>query len=537
MARLVHRQDRHNAFRLGAYWDTLVRQRPALPVPSSETPPGPAAIVRQLHTQEEADTRRPAFEADLLQSLLATYGQDATVTVTASPSRHVPAATRKHAGSIVTPVRRYAMPALEIALIVALILASIAGIWLTTGRNDGSQIFAPPTEATPSVPMYRGNPARTGEMPGPGIEGEPVVLHEFAITPGGFWKPVFSGNTIYSNGGHSFEGVFAIDTRSGDVQWEISGTSWANSGALSLIDDTVYAVDLVGTMFALDAGTGTERWRVEGLRLRSGVQMAVADGVAYVVGEDGNVYALDAASGTTIWHRQIPGAMVEYTALADGVVYLGTVKGQIYALDAADGTDRWQSEISLGSSTLDGLAVANGLVYVSANNPVRRADAGFALALDATTGEVAWRVDAEPQSGFTLLAVDENAAYLTGARGDLNVNALNAFSGTSLWTNTLESPVDGAPALVDHTLYLGTLDGVLHALDTASGTKLWRMDFEGEFASAPIVAGGLLYIGTLAGSLYVIGGSDAEAAIPAPAAGAIPGQHHRAITRNHSSPA
>ena len=47
---------------------------------------------------------------------------------------------------------------------------------------------------------------------------------------------------------------------------------------------------------------------------------------------------------------------------------------------------------------------------------------------------------------------------------------------------------------------------------------------------------GFLYIGTNAGTLYVIGSSDTEAAIPAPAAGAVPGQAHRIITRNRCSP-
>ncbi len=522
MASPWRRPDRHDANQLAAYWDNLVKQRPATPVPPDGTPSNLASTVRRLHSQEEADPSRPAFEAQLLQSLLATYEQKATVTVTASPSLPVKVAARKHAGVIPIPVRRYAMPALEIALIVTLILASIAGIWLTTGRSDGSRIFAPPVEETPTVPMYRGNPARTGEMAGPGIEGEPTIIREFAITPGGFWKPVLSGNTIYSNGSHSLEGIFAIDTRNGDTQWEISGTSWANSGALSLIDDTIYAVDMVGTMFALDAGSGAERWRVEGLRLRPQVQMAVAGGVAYVVAEDGIVYALDAGTGTTNWQRQFPGAIVEFTAFAEGVVYLGTVQGQVLALNAADGADLWRADINPGSSTLDGLAVANGLVYVSANNPVRRADAGFALALDATTGEVAWRVDAAPQSGYTLLAVDETTAYLAGPGHIGDIQAVDARSGAISWTTSIGSIVDGAPALVDDTLYLGTLDGVLHALDTGTGTGLWRMDFGGEFGSAPIVAGGLLYIGTLTGTIYVIGGSGSGPAVPASTAGTAP---------------
>ncbi len=508
MASLWRRPDRQEANRLAAYWDTLVRQRPATPVPPEGTPPGLAATVRRLHGQEEADPSRPAFETHLLQSLLATYEREAPVAGTASPSRQTPAATWKQtATAIAIPVRRYAMPALEIALIVTLILASIAGIWLTTGRNEGSRLFAPPTGVTPSVPMYRGNPARTGVMDGPGIEGEPVVVSEFFIGPGGFGKPVLSGDTIYVSGGHEREGIFAIDIHTGDIRWGLTGATWNNSSPPLVIDKTLYAITLTGTMYALDTESSAELWRIEGLRLRYEIPLLVSDGVGYVAGENGYVYALGTATGTTIWQRQLPGDAVEFSAYDDGVIYLGTGKGQIHALDARDGTELWQADVNLASAPLDGLAVANGLVYVSASSPVRRADAGFALALDAITGEVVWRVDAEPRSGYTLLAVDEDAAYLAGPDRLGDITAVDARSGATIWTTTIESIVDGAPALVDGTLYMGSLDGVLHALDTSTGTESWRMDFESEFGSAPIVAGGLLYIGTLTGTLYVIGGS------------------------------
>ena len=48
----------------------------------------------------------------------------------------------------------------------------------TTATPAPTNVFASPTAwaASDGVPMYRGNPARTGVLPGPGPVGDPVLL-------------------------------------------------------------------------------------------------------------------------------------------------------------------------------------------------------------------------------------------------------------------------------------------------------------------------------------------------------------------------
>jgi len=129
--------------------------------------------------------------------------------------------------------------------ILTLSLTLIAALALTTG---GSQ-----ADEADDIPMFRGNAAHTGEMPGPG----PDPAH----------------------------GV--------QVRWQFATGSYVDSSP-AVVDGVVYAGGSDGNIYALDAATGTERWRFAiGVELR--FSPAVVNGVVYVGGSDGNVYALEAA--------------------------------------------------------------------------------------------------------------------------------------------------------------------------------------------------------------------------------------------------
>lgn len=134
MAWLRHRQHRHEASRLAAYWDDLLRQRPAVPVPNAATPPDLAAQVRQLDALEEADARLPDYADALLSDLLAAYSQAG-----AEPSRSAgvpsPSPARRPARPgrpwfPPTAHRRAWSPGFSIAMTVVLLVATMGGAWL-----------------------------------------------------------------------------------------------------------------------------------------------------------------------------------------------------------------------------------------------------------------------------------------------------------------------------------------------------------------------------------------------------------------------
>lgn len=199
------------------------------------------------------------------------------------------------------PVRKYAMPALEIALIALLLFASVAGIWLASDREDPSRIVAPedatPTvEASPSVPMYRGNPERTGVFPGPGIEGDPVELWRAEVDGPIESAPAIADGVLFFGAGSG--SVHALDIATGAERWTYAAASPVSSSP-AVANGTVYVGSEDGTLYALDAATGQERWAYPGAQFRASV--AVVDAVLYTGGSDGNLHALDATSGEVLW--------------------------------------------------------------------------------------------------------------------------------------------------------------------------------------------------------------------------------------------
>ena len=181
----------------------------------------------------------------------------------------------------------------RVALIAILMLAGLAPAALPGSAQD-----------TGDVPMFRGNPARTGEMPGPGPEGEISVLWQWSGDEGDWVEssPAVVNGIVYVGVGHTTESVATNtpDTYSGYV-------------------------------IALDATERMELWRfATGSIVRS--SPAVIDGVVYVGSDDDNVYAIDAATGSERWRFATGSYVRSSPAVVDGVAYVGSWDGNVYAL-------------------------------------------------------------------------------------------------------------------------------------------------------------------------------------------------------------
>jgi outer membrane protein assembly factor BamB len=255
---------------------------------------------------------------------------------------------------------------------------------------------------------------------------------------------------------------YALDPDDGRAAWQYETNS--SLAASLLAGNTAYVSSLVGTgdrLVALDARSGLERWRT---RPDTGVHPnAYTDGhvVGPTIDGDGAVGAVDAATGETTWTRDLPFHrgywLLAGFCIADGTVYVGTEP--VYALGLEDGATRWSA--SLGAADAESRPVSDGSrVYLAAG------EAGRVLALDAATGEEAWRVAVPDAVGW------------------------------------------GAPALAGGTLYVGIEGGVL-ALDAATGEERFRVrkPERAGLANSPVVAGGTLYL-LLGRTLYALGGSD-----------------------------
>lgn len=216
----------------------------------------------------------------------------------------------------------------------------------------GGQGISAAQESGHGVPMFGGDPARTGVMPGPGPDPANGIA--------GRWR-------------------FATESKIGSSP--------------AVVDGVVYVGSLDGRLYAIDAASGAERWRVA---TKDGIYSspAVVDGMVYVGSFDGNLYAVDAASGEERWRFATGDVITSSPAVAGGVVYVGSNDGNLYAVGAR------QLVIEAGGQAV----VREDAVLRGAPAPsgVERAalEQGTAVAIVdesvTTAGEVWWPVRVAP---------------------------------------------------------------------------------------------------------------------------------------------
>ncbi|GAC1408024.1 MAG: hypothetical protein NVSMB49_28210 [Ktedonobacteraceae bacterium] len=83
-------------------------------------------------------------------------------------------------------------------------------------------------------------------------------------------------------------------------------------------------------------------------------------------------------------------------------------------------------------------------------------------ALDPSTGTVKWSTSVGNYAGSYSAPAIANGVVYVGFESHF-VDALNATSGTQLWSYTTGSSVDSSPAVVNGVLYIGSDDGNLYA--------------------------------------------------------------------------
>jgi outer membrane protein assembly factor BamB len=360
-----------------------------------------------------------------------------------------------------------------------------------------------------SAALFRGDPARTGENPGPGPSGTPVVRWQVLLGRDVAASPVVVDGVVYvgsispiTPGG----ALYALDAATGDEIWHLQtepGDGFFYSPAV--VDGVVYVGSYYGFVIAADAATGAERWR---FTAESTIYSspAVVDGVVYVGDNAGNVYALDAATGDQRWRFKPDQSFKRYVnsapAVVAGTAYVVSGVRQagktawLMAIDAASGKERWHFAGEEGDALVGTPTVAAGNVYVNSGQ-------GILYAVDAGDGRERWRFDAGTRANSENPAVVDGTAYFAVAG---TLHAFDAKSGKERWSSLISphSELGSSPTVADGIVYVSDANGVLYTVDAESGAKRWRLAIRAALSTATVV-GGLVYVGTVDGFLEAIG--------------------------------
>ena len=143
--------------------------------------------------------------------------------------------------------------------------------------------------------------------------------------------------------------VFACEKRlnSTDVKFRHTAIDWGMNSS-----NTRYVDKQTAGLSAVDVPDLILQWAFAFPRAtRARSQPAVANGVVYVGSQDGTVYALDLKHGCTYWTFQVEGEVrtgitLKSTDINGGMqpsrVYFGDFNGHVYALDAITGELNWK---------------------------------------------------------------------------------------------------------------------------------------------------------------------------------------------------
>lgn len=294
--------------------------------------------------------------------------------------------------------------------------------------------------------------------------------------------PLVANGVLYTSN-YDGSSIYALNASTGDLLWKYS-VEGVNYGPFlfAVKDGTAYAS--YDKLYALNANTGTLLWSATGGFLGT---PTVANGVVYVGSQDGSVYAHNATTGTTLWSYATGDLVESSPAVANGMVYFGSDDHNVYALKAGTGALQWK--YITGSYVLSSPAVANRVVYVGSND-------GNLYALDGSTGALVWRYSTGGAIWDASPAVANGVVYISSY--DQNLYALNASTGALLWIHATGClPGMGgvgycSPAVANGVVYVCG-GGRLLAINASTGTELWSSDIQSPHG-APIVADGIVYV-------------------------------------------
>jgi Ca-activated chloride channel family protein len=162
----------------------------------------------------------------------------------------------------------------------------------------------------------------------------------------------------------------------------------------------------------------------------------------------------------------------------------GFTSHEFTALDARTGEISWHASAPDGGPTA-GIVVGDKVLF--------NTESCTLFAVDARTGRQRWsHWLGDPVMGQP--AANEGRVFSGHIRntGGYGFTALRLSTGDEIWTRDVGADVINAPVLDDTSVYVSTLDGVVHRFSQSTGRVLWTRNLHA--TSAPFLDGEYLHV-------------------------------------------
>ena len=186
--------------------------------------------------------------------------------------------------------------------------ARLDGFVDTSPAVSGDRVFAAGEDPTTGRATFYGLDAETGRR-----AWTPFLAPPFSI---GATTPTVAGDTVYAGFGDLQ--VRAFDVATGKIRWEAgvrSDSSPVTSPAFA--DGDLFLVDGTGGLYRIDGRTGDLEWEFQFPSFFIwGSPLVVGDRV-FVGAQDGTLAAVDVSTGHRVWQRRVTAPPVGALAAAD----------------------------------------------------------------------------------------------------------------------------------------------------------------------------------------------------------------------------
>ena len=313
-------------------------------------------------------------------------------------------------------------------------------------------------------------------------------------------KPSIRDNIIYVANATGV--IEAVNKTNGHLIWTKQLQHGINSGPT--VASGYIAVGTNKSTVALlrqADGTQVQEFSVSGDALS---KPAIAKNKVIIKTIDGYLYAFDLKTGQKLWATEhgSPSLILKASSspiVMDNLALVGFSDGKLDGIDIDTGSTLWQRSIAYANGSSD----VERLVDIDAD-PIVRGDIvylasyqGYVGALSLNGGQFIWR---KPASVYKNMAIDSTTLYLTDS--DDIIWALDRQNGQVIWKQvSLKARGLTEPVLMGHHLVVADRTGYLHILSTRQGEFISRHQLSGPVDIAPAVSGHKIYVMTANGKL------------------------------------
>jgi outer membrane protein assembly factor BamB len=272
------------------------------------------------------------------------------------------------------------------------------------------------------------------------------------------------------------------------------------------------AVVLLGTgsVVALEAASGEVRWEADREEGPAGPPAIAGDMVLYSSGQDDDaaLVARRMDGGREEWSTPTVAAVPGGITVEGGRAFMATRSGQVLAIDAATGEVAWRFETSGNVGTSP--AVADGLVLVSAQGP--SSPASTLHAIDSSTGEEEWRFVPQGEASVLGTSPSAGADLVFAGLSDGQVHGLDLHTGAEQWSARPVPSIVGGPfgplsmPVVPGASTVGEAAGLYVAgfarvarLETSTGNERWSYQLPSVIESSASLSGQYALFGDASG--------------------------------------